>query len=815
MWKIKMSLNTKKVLSWILILAFALNSVSPYNNSEAWSDEIIYPLKQISKLECRFNDYDTLGSECKQDLPILTTKDYVKYATQNGWYNDYTRLYTMLWWASYTYGWDIWHWWHMWVDIATAKWTPVYAMAWGTVIIASNLGSLWNTVAIKHTINWKTIVSSYSHMSKINVSKWDTVSVWRQVWEVGSTWNSTWNHLHFQIDIDTKSSPAYYSYDTCPYSYYKITEEWACFPQLQKLTVDPLLFLETNWAILNNLPSYEKPEKPNKPSWGSEIKNWIDMSVFDRTVNDTSNSVDIKYVQNIMSDLWYYKWAISWVYSDVFDSIIDFQIARWVIANTDDAGTWNFWPKTRKQAKIDYEAYLKSEWKDEVENIDTWNEDYEDNNDYEDIEIPGQIIIEKDKLLTREEIEAIEVEDFMKDYNIELNFKSGTTNVAVWWTEILNLTVTDKKKWKPFVWNMPWGMSFVLDQENIDLFPTKLFNFTDWKREIEITWLKEWTTQLHIKVGNVTVKVFTISIFNWNKTIYAETTKLISPWAIILWDSQTALTFFRSWNNTLLVNIPFSWTYKLKASEWNKVCIKSWKRDDIKDIVNTKCNDSDFKEEIEFNYDDTVAWILVYDFKAFNKNASYQVINTYNNKVLSKKEVALNQPKWLTTDYEYRNDIVMMLANWVVSWIKSWYFEQDKDLNEHDAYSWLINSLEDLKTQTANTWTIAKLEKNISEVKSQQKSASLYAGITRKQFLDLSYKYLILDWVNVNVTINYKDLTEQENKIANYIFNSKTTWKDEFGNYYFQPDKNMTRWEWAFMLATVFNNYSNKTLTLK
>jgi hypothetical protein len=75
--------------------------------SEASSSEIVYPLKQISRLDCRFEDFDTLSGDCKQDLPILHTKDYEKYATLNGGYNDYTRLYTVLWGASYTYGWDI------------------------------------------------------------------------------------------------------------------------------------------------------------------------------------------------------------------------------------------------------------------------------------------------------------------------------------------------------------------------------------------------------------------------------------------------------------------------------------------------------------------------------------------------------------------------------------------------------------------------------------------------------------------------------------------------------------------------------------
>jgi hypothetical protein len=70
-------------------------------------DDVIYPLKQISKLECRFEDFDTLSSNCKQTLPILKTKDYKKYISQNGGYNDFTRIYTVLWGSSYKYGWDV------------------------------------------------------------------------------------------------------------------------------------------------------------------------------------------------------------------------------------------------------------------------------------------------------------------------------------------------------------------------------------------------------------------------------------------------------------------------------------------------------------------------------------------------------------------------------------------------------------------------------------------------------------------------------------------------------------------------------------
>jgi murein DD-endopeptidase MepM/ murein hydrolase activator NlpD len=37
--------------------------------------------------------------------------------------------------------------------------------------MAENSASLGNTVAIKHIVNGQTIVSSYSHLSKISVNK--------------------------------------------------------------------------------------------------------------------------------------------------------------------------------------------------------------------------------------------------------------------------------------------------------------------------------------------------------------------------------------------------------------------------------------------------------------------------------------------------------------------------------------------------------------------------------------------------------------------------------------------------------------------
>jgi hypothetical protein len=98
-----MKVIVKKYSAFLTLSMMLFNTLIPFQVSAASSDELIFPLKEISKLECRFEEFGTLSSNCKQDLPILDPDDYSKYATKNGGYNDYTRIYTVLWGSSYKY----------------------------------------------------------------------------------------------------------------------------------------------------------------------------------------------------------------------------------------------------------------------------------------------------------------------------------------------------------------------------------------------------------------------------------------------------------------------------------------------------------------------------------------------------------------------------------------------------------------------------------------------------------------------------------------------------------------------------------------
>lgn len=224
--------------------------------------EIVYPVQTMSKLECRFQDYNTLGDECKMTLPILKTADYSKYKND---YDLYRRVYTILWWSSYDYGWDVGNGWHQWVDIASAKGTPVYAITDGTVVLASEIAGRGNTVKVEHTVNGRKIYANYSHLSKIDATVWMVVKAKTKLWEIGNTGNSFGNHLHFQIDLAISGKWPRYRSNCSEKNYNKIVNSSVCFDQLNTNTIDPLLFLETAGAVVkSNVVEKPKTQKISK-----------------------------------------------------------------------------------------------------------------------------------------------------------------------------------------------------------------------------------------------------------------------------------------------------------------------------------------------------------------------------------------------------------------------------------------------------------------------------------------------------------------------------------------------------------------------
>lgn len=99
---------------------------------------------------------------------------------------------------------------HTGLDIAAPAGTPIKACNSGTVTFAGTKGSYGKLVKISHGDGVETW---YAHCSSINVTVGQSVSAGEVIAGVGSTGNSTGNHLHLEIRVNgTAVNPQNYVY---------------------------------------------------------------------------------------------------------------------------------------------------------------------------------------------------------------------------------------------------------------------------------------------------------------------------------------------------------------------------------------------------------------------------------------------------------------------------------------------------------------------------------------------------------------------------------------------------------------------------
>ena len=263
---------------------------------------LVYPLYQVSTLECRTQERWSMEESCKIKLPIIHNADYVTYQNEK----VYTDIYTTLWWASYAEEWNQSAWAHYAVDIATAKWTPLYSIADWEVYSAWYNSSYGNVVKIKFKFNGEILYAVYAHMNSISVKAGDVVTKWQQIWEVGNTWNTFWAlgwyHVHFEIDKDNGWRPAY-AFSGCPEVskwHSEIIANGYCRIQLFQYTKDPIALLEwvkapypvsLIWTIKDELTTEENKVEENKVEEHGSAITWDNTAVLDSEIKTWTNKI--------------------------------------------------------------------------------------------------------------------------------------------------------------------------------------------------------------------------------------------------------------------------------------------------------------------------------------------------------------------------------------------------------------------------------------------------------------------------------------------------------------------------------------------
>jgi len=180
------------------------------NNNYTWVDLKVF-LNVISGKV--LEDFEWLSAFHLDDLEKKEYKDKLnKYAPVAIWDNFVefgqfliaSKVLFTTWFVAEYWLWEKWTWTHHWIDLILPKNTPIESFSsWKVVRIKKWDGikkNEWNAVVIESKINNEVLYFCYEHLEEIKVQLNQEVKKQDIIWTCGSTWNSTTNHLHFQID---------------------------------------------------------------------------------------------------------------------------------------------------------------------------------------------------------------------------------------------------------------------------------------------------------------------------------------------------------------------------------------------------------------------------------------------------------------------------------------------------------------------------------------------------------------------------------------------------------------------------------------
>lgn len=294
--------------------------------------------------------------------PLKTKKPY-NQANLAATANIFTTMYL----GNYI-NWDFreWVWSHPGVDIVPQiKHDNIYACLTWVVHFAWFADANGNYIVLKHTdvldpenFNSKTtLFSCHLHLSELAVKTWDSVKEWDIIWKSWNTWNSTWEHLHFQID--TKDAPfhPYWPFtfkesQAAWYWFFEAVNMWLWLDNAEKYTINPLVYLDKvaakKWSVW--ISDIKVEHSMSAPTTTTTLITTQPVSVTkSKHFNDVKDDVEeIDYLYDKWVTTWYSDWSFRWE-SNISRAellIMAYKFA-WITP------TWNW---------VDFKDVEKSDW---------------------------------------------------------------------------------------------------------------------------------------------------------------------------------------------------------------------------------------------------------------------------------------------------------------------------------------------------------------------------------------------------------------------------------------------------------------------
>ncbi len=436
-----------------------------------------YPLQKVSTLECRTLYRNDMPESCKINLPRIHWANYTAYQSNE----LYRSIYTTLWAAPYSDSWNQKVWAHAWVDIATARGTPLYSIWDGEVYSAWWNSAYWNLVRIKYIYNWEVVYWVYAHMDTISVKAWDKVTRWQRIWTVwnsGNTfWELWWYHVHFEIAKDSFGRPAY-AYANCPDLskwHYRIIQNGLCRTELVSYQYDPIRILEA-WS--SYVAPVEKKEEPvNVPSDNNLVNTGSSSNSSNTNANPTSNN------SNSTSNNSNPTSNNSNTTNNNSNSTID---KRNDIINNNPNNHNSPSTNTNDQNSSNTKPSEPDPIKDTI-----------DEN------------LKKDPLLIDLDFTWLKdlAEHFSRLWDVEMRSELNQRSLMLWETITLDVEIFKKwnqlnKTWNYYNWVLNVPFMFLLNNDVVNTNINSLQLITKWKAKIEITWNKVGKSTLVIKLDD-------------------------------------------------------------------------------------------------------------------------------------------------------------------------------------------------------------------------------------------------------------------------------------------------------------------------
>lgn len=226
-------------------------------------------------------------------------------------------------------------------------------------------------------IVWSSWVKVFSWMLAWpkEYSFWTKVYLeWLWIWSIEDRWSAIISASSGSLVNDRLDVWVWYGDDWLSRAmfWWRRKVKWFIAPSYSDISLDLNNFPKSKLELLNKDESSDWSNSwvidNDTSTW---ILDWLNTLSWWYLINNQEFSFDIvpttseqiKSLQDILTKLNYYTWAVDWDYNSIRKSIFTFQLSKDLVRKITDKWAWTFWPKTRESLKKEYISFLEKEKK--------------------------------------------------------------------------------------------------------------------------------------------------------------------------------------------------------------------------------------------------------------------------------------------------------------------------------------------------------------------------------------------------------------------------------------------------------------------